>query len=360
MIITRKIEIYVNESDKDLKKRYYDQLFNWSAICRKAANILSTHLFAQDNIKDMLYLSDGTKAKLADEKKDTDGILNCNYSTGNYRLLSSLFKGEIKMEIITCLAQIIEKTYKEEKSDYYKGEKSLRSYRKNIPIPFKKESLRNLSKDERNYTFEWFGIPIRTTFGRDRSGNEVVFDRCISGEYSFKQSSIQYDSRKNKWFLLLCVDIPNTRGEIKEGVVIEADLSLIVPIIAKCGKLTDEIGTKEEFLYGRLQIQNKLHNLQKSLRYTNGGNGRKDKLQAIDRFKKKELNYITTKLHTYSAILINFAVKNKAERIVLVNQQLKEEAVKESDPILRNWSYYGLKQMIEYKAKRNGIEVILN
>jgi IS605 OrfB family transposase len=357
MIITRKIEIYVNEAYKSKRKAYYDNLFAWSTICRKAANILSTHLFAQDNIKDFVYLSDGTKLKLADENKDPDGMLNTSYQNSGYRLLSSIFKGQISSDIITCLNQSIQKTYKEEKAEYYKGIRSLRSYKKDIPMPFSIKNISGLLKEERNYSFSWFGMPMKTTFGRDRSGNEIVFDRCISGEYFFKQSAIQYNDRKNKWFLLLCVDIPNTRNEHKEGVIVEADLSVVVPIIARCGKLTEEIGSIEEFLYQRLRIQDKLHNLQKALRYANGGNGRKAKLQAIDRFHEKEKNYIKTKLHTYSAILINMAVKSKAEKIVLINQKFKEEQAKKNEMLLRNWSYYGLKEMIKYKALRNGIEV---
>lgn len=360
MIITRKIEIYVNEDDKEKRSEYYSQLQKWLYICRKAANIASSHLFVQDNVKDMLYFAEGVKAKLADQNKDEAGILSCNQSTGNYRLLSSMFKGEIPTEILTCLLQTIQTTYKAEKTEYYAGDRSLRSYKKNIPVPFKKTSFRNLVKEERNYTFIWFGIPLKTTFGRDRSNNESIMDRCASNEYAIKQSSLAYDQKKKKWFLLLCAEIPNSRGEIIKGLTVEADLNLLVPIMAKCGKSSIEIGAQEEFLYGRMRIQQKLHNLQKALRYAKGGKGRKEKLQAIETFKGKEKNYIKTKLHTYSAILVNYAQKCKAETIVLVNQEIKSDMAKDSEPILRNWSYYGLQQLIEYKAKRKNITVKLN
>lgn len=359
MIITRKIEIYINETEKDKKSEFYDTIHKWRFICLNAANTLASHYFAMDNIRNMVYLDEGVKAKLADINKDSEGILVTSYQNSGYRLLSHLYKGEIPMDIMSGLNQAVQKTYKEEKTEYYKGERSLRNYRNNIPIPFSSSGV-SFKKQEssKNYNFSLYKIPFSTRLGADRSGNEIIIDRINAGEYKFCNSSITWNKKKNKWFLLLCVDIPATRLKAKEGVKVEAKLDIMTPIIATCGKNTDHIGTKEEFLYQRLKIQSKLTNLQKSLRYASGGNGRKAKLQAIERFNKKEKNYITTKLHTYSRILVNFAVKMRAEEIVLVNQKEKEDEAKDNEFVLRNWSYYGLKQMIEYKAGKVGINVL--
>ena len=99
-----------------------------------------------------------------------------------------------------------------------------------------------------------------------------------------------------------------------------------------------------------------------SCRWAKGGKGRKRKLQATNRFAEKEKNYVQTKLHTYSRELINRAIENKCATIFLVNQKAREKKAKEEsqkgDPfLLRNWSYFGLKTMIEYKAKMYGIKV---
>lgn len=47
-----------------------------------------------------------------------------------------------------------------------------------------------------------------------------------------------------------------------------------------------------------------------------------------------------------------------------MNQTSREEKAKEDnnngDPlVLRNWSYFGLKQKIEYKAKMYGIKIVV-
>ena len=357
MIITRKIQILVNEDDKGKRKEYYDKLFSWLHICRESANILSSHLFTLDNIKNMIYLSEETKVKLADIAKDESGILNTSYQNSGYRLLSKLYKGHIPTDILTNLNNNVNKTYKEEKIEYFTGKRSLRNYKTNIPMPFSSRKAKIGKNEAGKYFFTIHSIPFTLAFGRDRSGNKTIVDRVMEGEYKMSNSSIAHDKRKNKWFLLLCVNIPNSRLKGKPGVEVEANLDIDVPIIARCGKKTDEIGNKEEYLYQRVQIQQKLTRLQKSLRYASGGRGREAKLQAIERFHKKERNYAMTKLHTYSRLLVNFAVKMRAEKIILISTDIeKEPQTDEEKFILRNWGYYGLEQLVSYKAKMAGIE----
>ena len=61
-------------------------------------------------------------------------------------------------------------------------------------------------------------------------------------------------------------------------------------------------------------------------------------------------------------MLVDYAVKYKCATIVLMNQTHREDKAKEENAngdnlMLRNWSYYGLKQKIEYKAKMVGITI---
>lgn len=356
-VITRKIEIYVNEPDKELRSAHYDKLFKWLQICRKAANLLATHYFTQDNIKDFFYLKEDLKLKLADIGKDETGMLKTSWGNTGYQLLSSLFKGEIPMEIMSNLNQDIHKNYKAERLKYFKGERSLRNYKRNIQVPFKTDRI-ILQKEERNYSFNLFNIPFKTTFGVDKSGNEVIVDRIAAGEYKWNMSKLQYDDRKKKWFMLMCLNIPNREAEVINGKQLFAHLHIETPILAGVDdRYLYKIGSKEEFLHNRIQIQAALSRLQKACRYNIPGKGRASKMQAIERFKKKESNYIATKLHQYSNTLVNLAAKYKCAEIVLVDQQQKEDIAKEDMFLLRNWGYKGLIDKITYKANRLGIEV---
>ena len=120
------------------------------------------------------------------------------------------------------------------------------------------------------------------------------------------------------------------------------------------------IGTEEEFNYRRRQIQEAVKRCQINNRYSVGGKGRKRKCQAIEHWHEKENNYVDTKLHTYSRMLVDAAIKYKCDTIYLMRQEPREDKAKEDNKdkepfVLRNWSYFGLKQKIEYKAKMYGI-----
>lgn len=299
-----------------------------------------------------------------------------------YRLISSMLKGKVPADIYSCLNQAVAKIFKESVTDVNKGEATLRSYKNNIPIPFSAKSLSNIHKAaDGHFYFTLFGVPFACMLGRDRSNNEAIIERCISGEYKLCSSSIAFQKvisrdtgkKKNKLFLYLCVDIPKKEVELNPKKSMYCYLGLAQPIeynyevqaknIYDSGVKWSYIGTAEEFLYRRVQIQAAMKRCQQNCRYTSGGKGRKRKLQALNRFEEKEKNYVQTKLHTYSRILVDRAIKNHCGTIVLVNQEPREEEAKvdnqNGEPfVLRNWSYYGLKNMISYKAKMVGIEVI--
>lgn len=394
MIITRKIEIYVSEADKELKKIFMTTLFGWRDAIRKAANLIVSHKFVQQNVRDFMYLQEDVRERfMVVNEKTGKGKVKLNVSdilekgpgkseqNTTYRLISSVLKGKVPADIYSCLNQNVSKTFKETVDDINKGEATLRSYKNNIPIPFSSKALSNIHKAEDGFFyFTLFGVPFACMLGRDRSNNEAIIERCISGEYKICSSSIAFQKivsrdtgkKKNKLFLYLCVDIPKKEVELNPKKVMYCYLGLEHPIeynyevkaknIYDSGLKWSSIGTAEEFLYRRMQIQAAMKRCQINCRYSKGGKGRKRKLQALNRYEEKEKNYIQTKLHTYSRMLVDRAVKNHCSTIILVNQEPREIEAKEANQkgepfVLRNWSYYGLKTMIGYKAKMVGINV---
>lgn len=367
MIITRKIQIYVSEQDTELKKKFISTLYDWRFLIRKAANTVVAHKFCQDQIRDFIYLKDEIKDKfyIKDTLKEEKGMSEQNTT---YRVLSDMLKGKVPSDIYACLNQAIANTYKETKSEVLSGKASLRSYKNNIPLPFSAKALSNIhwaSEDKRFY-FTLFGLPFACALGADRSNNKVIIERCISGEYKICSSSIAIDDHKKKIFLYLCIDIPKKQIELKQNKTTYAFLSASAPVVYINANsdwdvnLTDkayEIGNKEEFLHGRLQIQAALRRLQMAAKYNKGGKGRKRKTQCIDRFHEKEKNYIGTKLHTYSKLLVEAAKKAESSKIVLVNQETRQKEANADELLLRNWSYYGLIEKIKYKAELHNISV---
>ena len=371
MVITRKIEVFICENDKDQRRAYYEKLYANRDIAVKAANMAISHLFVLDNT--MPYLSEESK-----ESIEFLGVKGQKATKQNapYVAASEAFKGQADMGMVSCVQQNVQKMYQDDRK---KGmwNKSLRSYKSNMPIPFKAERFLNLrfaeyenGEGEKNTGcfFTLMGIPFQMRFGRDRSGNRIIVERVISGEYKMCTSSIQVDGKKT--FLLLCVDIPKKEVKINPEKKLFAFLGVMNPVICTCDirayKVYDsgykwfEIGTKEEFNYRRRQIQEAVRRCQINNRYTTGGKGRKKKCQAIERWHEKENNYVDTKLHTYSRMLVDLAIKHECGQIILMNQIHREDEAKEDNKngepfVLRNWTYYGFKEKIEYKCKMVGI-----
>ena len=371
MIITRKIQVYVYDKDATEKKEYIHTLYTWRDYVRKAANAIVAHKFVQQNIRDFVYIKDEIKEKFYVKDIINDGKGMSEQNT-TYRLCSDMLKGKVPSDIFSCLNQAVAHTFKETEKDMLMGKASLRSYRNNIPIPFSAKALSNIhwDADDKRFYFTLFGVPFAVALGRDRSNNQSVIERAINGEYKLCSSSLQIDDDANKMFILFCVDIPQKEMKLKEGKVLYAYLGIMNPIIyvadikakneSDSGYKVFEIGTKEEFNYRRRQIQEAERRCQIECRYSVGGKGRKRKIQALDRFKDKENNYVDTKLHTYSRMLVDAAVKNECSTICLMRQTPREILAKQQnadgdDFILRNWSYFGLKTKIAYKAKMYGI-----
>ena len=375
MIITRKIQIYVCEEDKDLRKDFVHTIYQWRDLVRRAANTVVAHKFTQENIKDFIYLKDEIKEKfyVKDVLKEGKGMSEQNTT---YRVLSDMLKGKVPSDIYSCLNQSVANTYKETRKDLCTGKASLRSYKNNIPIPFSAKSVLNLSwnKEDKRFNFSLFGIPFATALGRDRSNNKVIIERILSGEYKMCSSSIQIDDNRKKMFLLLCVDIPKKEVILKPEKKLYAFLGVFNPIVCttEINYSLDatgdsayrvwEIGTEEEFNYRRRQIQEAVRRCQKNNKYSVGGKGRNKKNKALDRYHDKERNYVDTKLHTYSRMLVDLAVKHECSEIVLMKQKEREEKAKDDNQnekpfVLRNWSYYGLKEKIQYKSNMYGIKL---
>lgn len=373
MVITRKIEVFICESDKDQRRAYYDKLYANRDIAVKAANMAVSHLFALDNT--MPYLSEESK-----ETIEFLGVKGQKATKQNapYVAASEAFKGKADMGMISCVLQNVQKMYQDDRK---KGmwNKSLRSFKANMPIPFKTERFSNLRFSEyekgngekgTGCFFTLIGIPFQMRFGRDRSGNRLIVERVLNGEYKMCTSSIQVDG--SKIFLLLCADIPKKEVKINADKKMFCFLGVMNPIICTCdvraakeydsGYKWFEIGTKEEFNYRRRQIQEFVRRCQINNKYASGGKGRKKKCQAIEHWHEKENNYIDTKLHTYSRMLVDLAIKHGCGQIILMNQIHREDEAKEDNKkgepfVLRNWTYYGLKEKIEYKSKMVGISV---
>lgn len=370
MILTRKIQIF-SVGDKEEINRVYkylrDGIFNQNR--------------AMNQYMSALYISE-----IENISKENRKELNQLYGRISKSKKGSAYDKSIEfpkgLPITASLGQTVRQDFSKAcKNGLLYGKISLPTYRKDNPLlihvdyirlrstnPHKdngiyhnyeshKEFLEHLySKDlevlikfANNITFKMiFGNPHKSA--ALRSEIQQIFEE----NYKVCGSSIQIDGRKI--ILNLSMDIPKQELELDENVVVGVDLGLAIPAV--CGLNTNDyvrqtIGSKDDFLRMRTQLQAQRRRLQKSLSSASGGHGRQKKLKGLNKLRDRERNFVKTYNHYVSKNVVDFAVKNKAKYINVEDLS----GFDSSQFILRNWSFYELQQFITYKAAKYGIEV---
>ena len=276
------------------------------------------------------------------------------------------------------LNQVVFSSFKADKKDRNFGNSSVRTYKRGMPVTvakkmvtFENDSLVNwkLSRSE--------VIQLKIYYGKDRANNRLTIQRILDGQGGYDYSAPQIQLKDKKLFLLLPVQEPESNNDLDPNICVGVDLGINTPayVALQDGPQRKAIGSKDDFLKTRMQMQNRKRRIQRSSSKAYSGKGRKRKLKAFDHIKEKERNFAHSYNHFVSREAINFALKNRAGVIKLellagYGDDLKGKRKKGVDKnddsdtnskkfILRNWSYYQLQEMIEYKAKREGIRVVM-
>lgn len=407
--ITRKIEVHLHKNGDDaesvaLLKEQYAIWNNINDNIYKAANRIVSHCFFNDAYEFRLRLHSPEFNKIADALKDADKnkltkkeiddlkkerkklfvefkkqrqlFLSGGVDGGSnkelnstYKVVSSEFLDVIPSMVLTCLNQKIVSTYKAYTKEVERGARTIPNYKKGVPVPFqmtKNKELQLKQRSDGSYYVKFpKGLEWNLYFGRDRSNNLEIVKRILSGEYLVGDSSIQ-QTKKGKIFLLLVVKIPQKEIALDKNIVVGVDLGINIPLYAALNNNVYGgmgVGSRDQFLKMRMQMSARKREMQRCLRYgTNGGHGRKQKLQALERLEGKERNWVHLQNHIFSKALIDYALKNNAgviqmEKLSGFGKDKDGEVDEGYKFILRNWSYFELQNMIEYKANKVGIEV---
>lgn len=359
LFYTRKIQLLIDTEDSEQKQQILDKLYKWRYICFKAANQIYTHHYVQQQLREMIYLTDEVKLKLTDIKKDENGMLTTSRMNTSYQILSRNYKGEIPMHVMSSLNNTLVSQFNKRSALYLSGESAMPCFKKDIPIPFKGTDLRGLqsSGDGKIFRFTLFDIPFRTYLGKDVSDKKQILQKLLSKEIKLCSSSLMLD--KGKIFMLTVFEAERESHLLDENVIAEASLSLDFPIMVSIGKMRYTIGSKDEYLYKRLSIQSAVRRKQKASVSLNSQSRKRITKFTIENLQQSEKRYVNHKQHVYSKRLIEICLQNQAATLLLVDQSEKEQQAKTDPFLMRNWGYYGLKQKIERKAERAGIVVLI-
>lgn len=400
--ITRKIEVHLHRhgDSEEALQRYKEEFRIWDEIndnLYKAANRIISHCFFNDAYEyrlklhsprfqeiekllkyakrnkltddDIKALKAERKELFAEFKRQRQSFLGGSEQNSTYKVVTDEFLEVIPSHVLTCLNQNISSTYREYALDVEHGRRTIPNFKKGIPVPFPIKATGELllRKREDGSIYIRFpkGLEWDLNFGRDRSNNREIVERVLSGQYDVGNSSIQ-ETKNRKRFLLLVVKIPKESRALNPDRVVGVDLGVNIPLYAALNDNTYgglSIGSRDQFLKVRMRMAAQKRELQRNLRVaTNGGHGRKQKLQALDRLEGKERNWVHLQNHIFSKSIIEYALRNEAgaiqmERLTGFGHDRNDEVDEGFKFILRYWSFFELQTMIEYKAKAAGIEV---
>jgi IS605 OrfB family transposase len=201
-------------------------------------------------------------------------------------------------------------------------------------------------------------IIFKVVFGNPYRSHEMrcVFQNIFEGTYVPKGSSIQFDKSGKKILLNLSLEIPVKKNVLDENITVGVNMRGTEP--ALCVLNTESahatFGSREHLLRVKTQMKAQRRSLQKALKYTAGGHGRKKKLNKLEVFEHHEANFVKTYQHKVSKDIVDFAVDNHAKYINIENLSGYHE---NEESILHIFPYYNLTAQIKYKAAIQGIEV---
>ena len=348
MITVRKLKLTIIGTDEERKQGYKfirdSQYAQYQGLNLAMSILSSAYLESNRDIKSDIF-------KEAQKSLTNSNPIFDNIEFGTGIDTKSAITQRVKKDFKTAL-----------KNGLAKGERSINNYKRDYPLLTRGRDLKFQYKDD-DIIIKWVnGIQFKVVLGSGKiKENEIelqhILHKIINKEYKVGQSSLKFD-KHNNLILNLNLDLPynNSKNEIIEGRTVGVDLGIKYPAYVCLNDDTykrEHIGSIDDFLRIREQMQSRRRKLQHDLKFINGGKGHKKKTQALDRLKDKEKNFATTYNHMISKNVVEFAKKYNCEYINM--EKLTKDGF--NNTILRNWSYYQLQQYIEYKAEREGIKV---
>ncbi|MBH8601387.1 hypothetical protein [Thermoactinomyces sp. CICC 23799] len=210
--------------------------------------------------KQQKKLEDMQKKKNLELFEQFTQIIGGSEQTSIRDVISSQF--HLTSDTKDCLCMKVYQDFKNDvKNGLLKGERSLRTYKKDNPLYIRGRSLK-LYKEDGDFYFKWIkGIVflcILRSKGQNKTELYKTLDRILEGKIDICDSSVEFD-RKNRLILNLSLEMPAAVLESKiAGRVVGVDLGLKIPAYVA---LNDDhfprkaIGSIDDFLKVRTSLR---------------------------------------------------------------------------------------------------------
>lgn len=362
-----KLALICEHSDKDGNpvdyKDVYKLLWSLQSQTREIKNKSIQYCWEYSNFSSDYYKEHHEYPKEKDVLDYTlGGFVNDKFKTGN-----DLYSANCSTTVRTVCAE-----FKNAKTDFLKGTRSIISYKANQPLDLHNKSIRLEHQDETFYLYlkllnrpafkrlNYKNSEIRfKVIVRDAS-TRTILERCVDSIYDIGASKLIYNQKKKCWFLNMVYAFETQEvSALDPDKILGVDLGVHYPICASVygdlNRFTIHGGEIEEF---RRRVESRrLSMLKQGKNCGDGrqGHGIKARNKPVYAIEDKIARFRDTANHKYSRALIDYAVKNGCGTI-----QMEELTgiTSEANRFLKNWSYFDLQTKIEYKAKEAGIRVV--
>lgn len=320
------------------------------------------------------YQSDyKTKYNVFLTKKEVEDIIGYgNIRSYVYSVISNKFKNNNTANL-NSLLQKVYKSFENDKKEVKRGEKSILSFKKNIPIEINKKNVKihqtnkdnlreycatislfsNSFKKENNLNNGFVNFKIVC---KDGSANSIL-KNIVSGDYTGTSGCIVI--KNGKIFLHMGYSFEqNNQNDFVDGRIMGIDMGVVYPIYASFNDLPKSTkivsGEIEAF---RKQIQKRKRSIYEQTKYCGDGkigHGYNTRTKGIEKIRNSESNFRDRINDQYSRYIVNFAYKNKCGIIQM--EDLK--GISKDNLFLKDWTYFDLQNKIEQKANALGIVVV--
>lgn len=259
--------------------------------------------------------------------------------------------------------------YTSSKREVLRGDMSIPSYKGDQPILVNKKGMKITSISASKWTVE-FTLFSQELKKAEQVGNVIfevkahdntqrtIMERVVSGAYSLSQCQIIYD--RPKWFFYLSYGFEPEAAEVDPEKILGVDMGNAFAVFAaSAGEYKSFDIPGKEAIAAIRQLEARRRDKQRQARYPGEGrigHGTLKRTDAVYQERDRISNMQDTLNHRWSKALVDFAVQNGYGTI----QMEDLSGVKKSElgnKYLRHWTYYALRQKIEYKAKEKGIVV---
>lgn len=362
-----------------------DNGINENVIYKELKDIqFKTHLACN---RAMTYMYNNDMANIMQKdvgipKKDDKKIYGKSFSAWIENRMNEIMEGVLSSNVAQTRAFVVSRYKHDKKNGLFKGNVTLSQFKRDMPIILHNKAYKIIE------TSKGLGVEIglfnlkkqndlgikRLIFLTPRLGasEKSIFRRLMDKSYKLGTGQISYNLRKKKWMITISYTFTkeNNQSNIDHNKVMGIDLGIVnvatMSIYDNDKEEYIQMHWKDRAISGieliahRQKLEARRKNLSIASKWASDnriGHGYKNRMIYANKHGDKFNRFKDTFNHKVSRYIVDMAIKYGVG--VIQMEDLSGFTNKQSESLLKNWSYYDLQNKIIYKAEEHEIKVNL-